>query len=319
MFWGETHDKASTLKIPELVQAKLIKDNAEKDPEYYGQRKGVVHVSGLYGCIRGQIHDALGSEKTAEVDGRKLGVFKAGNLFEDFVVDSLGDLVQTRQNEYLYKHKSIVLTGRDDGEILHEGKHAILEAKSVHSDSFWYRQKEGTLIQWHNQIQLQTYLWLRRQCPFLFLVDGLPLYTNMTEAEIRVHKPQAKEIVQQEKPDWSELGGAFSYISKDDCTVESAPVKFNPRFISEIVEPILDTISEGFEKNDPNIAPAPALAVFIESKKQWQVNWLAKYCEYHNHCAGAGWLLEAQDEVARRNKELKAGVFKKATDAVNGN
>jgi hypothetical protein len=279
IYWQETHDKRSALKISDIVNAKLLKDNQEKDPEYFSHRDGVIHASSIYGCLRGSVHACLGTKPSKEHDARKLGVFQAGNLFEDYIIQALGDRVVGTQRQYEYKYKSITLVGRSDYTINDDGVMRIGENKSVHSDSFWYRQREGTLVAWQNQIQLQIYMWLERE-----------LHGN----------------------EWE---GIFSYISKDDCTVESAPVKFNRRIIDEIVIPALDIINEGYEKKDPNIAPLPSHSVFQEDKGQWQMNWLAKYCDYHNECAGGAWLLEAQDEVYRRNKEYKATVPPKAKKA----
>ena len=272
VFWKETHDPRSKLNIAELVNAKLVKDNNEKDPDYFQKRIGVVHASQIYSCLRGVIHSCLRHTPDKEPEPRKLGIFKAGLLFEDFIIDSLGERVIGRQREYKFRYKNITLVGRSDYRIDDGGIIRIGENKSVHSDSFWYRQREGTLIQWHNQIQLQIYMWLER-------------------------------VLFDEK-----VEGIFSYISKDDCMVESAPVKFNQRVIDEIVIPALDIINEGFEKQDPNIAPLPEIAIYSESREQYQKNWLCTYCDYHNQCAGAGWLLEAGELVARKNKEIKQGL-----------
>ena len=296
IYWQETHDKRSTLKIAEIVNAKLIKDNKEKDPGYYNHRLGVVHSSSIYGCLRGVVHSMIGTLSSKEPDARKLGVFMAGNLFEDYVINALGDKVIERQREYEYKYKSITLVGRSDCLINDEGVIRVGENKSVHSDSFWYRQREGTLVAWHNQIQLQIYMRMERE-----------LFKNNYE-------------------------GIFSYISKDDCIVESAPVKFNQHIIDEIVLPILEIINTAYEaviasnlitkrdvaggdakqfiQNDINdlinsIVPLPANSIFNEEKKQWQRNWLATYCDFHNNCAGGAWLLEVQDEVSRKNKEYR--------------
>jgi len=270
MYWSETHDKRSSLKIADLVNEKLVKDNKEKDPEYFSHREGVIHASSIYGCLRGVVHEMLGEKPNEEYSARQLGIFQAGNLFEDYVVSSLGDRVIEGQREYVYKYKSLTLVGRSDYIINDNGIMRIGENKSVHSDSFWYRQREGTLVAWQNQIQLQIYMWLERE-----------IFGN-------------------------ELDGIFSYISKDDCAVISAPVKYNPRFINEIVKPALEIINEAYEKKDPTIAPLPSMTIFNEARSQWQINWLCKYCNYHNHCAGAGWILEAKDEVFRKNKEYKA-------------
>lgn len=326
-FYNGTYDSRSKLRISELVEGKLIADAKEKDPDYYNHRPGVIHSSGLYGCIRGLLHEAIGSEKTSPPDGRKLGVFEAGNLFEDFIISSLGDRVLERQREYNYPYKGITLVGRSDYRIDDAGVMRIGENKSVHSDSFWYRKNEGTLVAWNNQIQLQIYMWLER---VLF------------------------------KNEWE---GIFSYISKDDCTVESAPVKFNQAIIDEVVIPVLDIVAAGYERIKPladervrlrnelksmqanavdagaiaakqaeldvlnekinamviEAAPAPAFSVYNDAKKQWQINWLCKYNDYADLCYGKGWLLVAQDEVKRKNAEMKGKTFQSVADKINGN
>ncbi len=268
-FYKDSYDAHSKLDVISIMNNKLIADNKAKDPEYFSHRLGVVHASSIYGCLRGTIHSILGTKLSQEPDSRKLGVFQAGNLFEKYVASALGDKIIEQQREYTYPYKSITLVGRSDFLMNDNGVIRIGECKSVHSNSFWYRQREGTLIAWHNQIQLQIYMWLERE-----------LFGNHYEAEL-------------------------IYISKDDCSVNHCALKYNPNIIEEIVKPSLDIINEGFEKKDPNIAPVPALAVFNNSRQQWQINWLAKYCDYHSLCCGAGWILEAQDDVYRKNREYK--------------
>ena len=295
MFWGETHDPASKLNIPKIIEERLVKENKEKDPEYYSHREGVVHTTSLSKCLRGVVHEMLGAKKDGEIDARKLGVFKAGNLFEDFVIDALGDRVVHRQREYIYKHKSITVVGRSDYTIDDEGVLRVGENKSVHSDSFWMREREGTLIAWHNQVQLETYLWFERILTPYKDEKGNVILTN-DPREGLVPAPEEK---------LTNPHGVFSYISKDDCTVIGAPVQFNQHFVDEIIVPALEIVNEAYEKKDPSIAPLPALAIYSESKNQYQKNWLCTYCEYHNSCAGGGWLIEATNLVTQKNKELK--------------
>lgn len=314
IFWSESHDKSNNLNIVETVHAKLVKDNEEKDPDYYNHRPGVVHVTSLAKCLRGVVVEMLGAKKDAPMDARKLGVFKAGNLFEDFIVDALGSKMLDRQTEYVYAYKGVILTGRDDGTIEHETNRRVLENKSVHSDSFWYREKEGTLVATHNQAQLQTYLWLRRILPNVFIrkhyedhgTEIETIYTNLDKQALWEYRGMKPDDVLEpiEKPDNSELGGIFCYISKDDCTISQAPVKFNQRIIDGVVIPALDIVAEGYEKKDPTLVPLPPLTRYEESKHQHQVNWVCKYCEFHSQCAGNGWLIEAQSEVKRKNSEL---------------
>lgn len=296
-FWKNTHDASSKLDIPKLIDEQLVRDNKDKDPDYYNHREGVVHSTSLSKCLRGVVHEMLGAKKDSDIDPRKLGIFKAGNLFEDFVIDSLGKRVVHKQREYTYQYKGIFLVGRSDYTIDDNGVLRVGENKSVHSDSFWMREREGTLVAWQNQIQLQTYLWLERILTPYKNERGDVVLTNtcttMTPApEEKLNNPQ----------------GIFSYISKDDCTVIGAPIKYNPNIINEIVIPALDLINEAYEKKDPSICPIPDMVVYSEAKNQYQKNWICKYCEFHSQCAGAGWVLEATNLVTKKNKELKSSM-----------
>lgn len=271
-FWPHTHDSRSKLDIEKIVGDQLVADNEEKDPDYFNRREGVVHVSSISKCLRGVVLEMLKAEKDKEIDRRTLGVFKAGNLFEDFIISALGKRVVHQQREYRYEYKGLVVVGRSDFTIDDDGVMRVGENKSVHSDSFWHREKEGTLVAWHNQVQLQIYMWFER------ILNG------------------------------NEWDGIFSYVSKDDVTIKSAPVKFNQAIIDEVVIPALDIIADAYAKKDAKLVPIPAPVVYVESKHQFQKNWLATYCDYHNQCAGEGWLLEATAEVTRRNKEMKESI-----------
>lgn len=269
IYWNESHDSHSKLNIPKIIEEQLIKENKEKDPEYYEHREGVIHATSVAKCLRGVVHGMLGAEKDNPIGTRTLGVFKAGNLFEDFIIDALGKKIIHRQREYTYKYKNITLVGRSDFTIDDEGTMRVGECKSVHSDAFWMRERKGTLIAWHNQIQLQIYMWLER------ILNG---------------------------NNWD---GVFTYISKDDCTVISAPVRFNQHIIDEIVIPALDIINEAYTAKNPELAPLPSMIIFSEAKHRYQKNWLCTYCEYHESCAGKGWILEATNLVTQKNKEYK--------------
>lgn len=307
IYWKETHDSSSKLNIPKVIEEKLIRANIEKDPDYYDHREGVVHSTSLSKCLRGVVHEMLGAKKTTELDPRKLGIFMAGNLFEDFVIQALGDRVVHAQREYEYKYKNITLVGRSDYTIDDEGVLRIGENKSVHSDSFWMREREGTLVSWHNQVQLQTYLWLERildvykchHCGKVILSNVVPTCAQCKD------KSNIKVALEEKIPN---PHGVFSYISKDDCTVIGAPIRYNPRFTNEIIIPALDIINEGYTTKNPEVAPLPPMVIFAEAKHQYQKNWLCTYCDYHQHCAGTGWLLEATNLVTQRNKELKASM-----------
>lgn len=298
IFWKETHDPHTTLNIPELVAQRLVKANEEKDPEYFAHREGVLHATSLSKCLRGVVYEMLGAEKNNPIDTRKLGVFMAGNLFEDFVLSALKEHIVHEQREYVYQFGSVTLVGRSDYTIRDDGVLRIGENKSVHSDSFWKRQKEGTLVAWQNQVQLQTYMWLERILEPFKDEKGNVILTNNPKPDW-VQAPEEKLNLPQ---------GIFSYISKDDCTVAGAPIKYNPHFVDDIIIPALKIVEEGYRTKNPEVAPVPSLVVFSDANHQYQKNWLCKYCDYHEHCAGAGWVLEASNIVTLRNKQLKAAM-----------
>lgn len=299
IYFNETHDPHSKLHLPKLIEEKLIKANHEKDPEYFAHREGVVHTSSLAKCLRGVVHEMLGAKKTTELEPRKLGIFMAGNLFEDFVIQALGDRVIHKQRQYEYIYKDIKVVGRSDYTIMDDDTIRIGENKSVHSDSFWMREREGTLVAWHNQVQLESYLWFERILTPYKDVKGNVILTNADPATRPDLTPAPEEKLNNPQ-------GIFSYISKDDCTVIGAPIQFNPHFVDEIIVPALNIINEGYTSKNPDVAPLPPPVIFSEAKYQYQKNWLCTYCDYHNHCAGPSWILEATNLVSQRNKELKA-------------
>lgn len=320
-FWANTKDGECAFDISKEVGARLERDNAEKDPDYYEHRPGVVHVTSLAKCLRGVALELLGAkkdpldEKAKQGMQRKLGIFKAGNLFEDFAVDALGDRVIDRQTEYIYRYKGITLTGRDDGTFLDEkNERRMLENKSVNSDSFWYREKEGTLVQWHNQIQVQTYLWLRRTCGNLYQFrkpheEEINIYSNMTEAEVREFKKLDATWICTPYIGYSDpVNGYFCYISKDDCTIIGTGVKYNPWFVENIITPVLDMLAQVWESKDAAGTPLPSMVVYNKAKGQFMTNWLASYCDYHCQCENPNWKKEAAALVARKNKEQTASL-----------
>lgn len=265
-FYEKSFDNRSKLQIDLIVEDFLKKENEGRE-DYFQHRDGIVHASHITKCLRGVAYEMLGAEPDSAHDARKLGVFKAGHLFEDFVIETLGDRVVHKQREYTYKYKNITLVGRSDYTINDNGIMRVGENKSVHSQSFHHRRREGTLVAWHNQVQLQIYLWLERE-----------LYGN----------------------EWE---GIFSYVSKDDVTIMSSPVKYNPEIIEKIVIPALDILSEAYEKKDPKIAPVPEMVIWSKSNGRFERNWLCTYCDHHEKCVSKDWQNEAMTLITAKNKE----------------
>ena len=42
IYWKETHDPHSKLNLSKVIEERLVKDNKEKDPDYYDHREGAV-------------------------------------------------------------------------------------------------------------------------------------------------------------------------------------------------------------------------------------------------------------------------------------
>lgn len=265
-FYEKSFDRCSSLKIADIVGEVLKNENSNRE-DYFQHRPGVVHASSLTKCLRGVVFEMLGEKPDNEIDARKLGVFKAGHLFEDFIIEALGDRVKHRQREYVYQYKNLTLVGRSDYTIDDNGIMRVGENKSVHAQSFHHRHREGTLIAWHNQIQLQIYLWLERE-----------LFNN----------------------EWE---GVFSYVSKDDVTIVSAPIRYNPEIIEQIVKPTLDLLAEAYEKRDPNLVPVPEMVIWNKSNERFERNWLCTYCDHHEKCVSKDWSGEAMALITAKNKE----------------
>lgn len=313
-FFKGTHDKNSKTNLIALIHNRLVADDAAKDPEYYGHREGVVHTSSITKCLRGVVLGMLGAEADPVPEqerNRKLGVYKAGNLFEDFIVGTLGDKVLHAQREYQYKYKNLIVVGRSDftfqdGEVVRIG-----ESKSVNSDSFWHRQREGTLIAWNNQMQLEMYMWFERiLAPFKCKHCGRVVLTNMdAPLEVTCESVQGDSkciFVPAPEEKLDNPQGYFTYVSKDDVTIIPAAIQFNQKLIDTVAIPALDLINEGYTKKDASLMPLPEMVVWNKSRQQWVTNWLCTYCDHHCQCAGKGWKLEAKQEVARKNLAEKA-------------
>jgi len=265
-FYTGTYDPRSALRIDEIVGRNLVELNRSKDPDYYDHREGVVHATSLAKCLRGVALQMAGAKPDGDFDQRKLGIFMAGNRFEEFIINSLGDRVVERQREYVYPYKNIVLTGRSDWLMDDHGIMRIGECKSVNSRMFWHSKKDGTLVKWYNQIQLQVYMWLERE-----------LYGHGYE-------------------------GIFAYVSKDDVTIVSTAIKYNPEIIKNVVMPALDILNDAYVNKDPMRAPVPPLVQFSPSTGKYEPNWLCKYCGLHDQCAGTQWVLETEMQVQMQNK-----------------
>lgn len=98
--------------------------------------------------------------------------------------------------------------------------------------------------------------------------------------------------------------GSLIYVSKDDLTIAEFPVFLEDPVLSESVLDELNILNEAWTLGRP---PEPAQAVvFNETYGRYEMNWKAKYCNFHTLCTNNPfWLVEAEKEVQKQNRLKK--------------
>lgn len=151
-------------------------------------------------CLGGAYYSRLG-EKGKEKDDRTYRVFKAGNLFEQFVIDTLKSKAQGYEfiqpkTIYLKEHDLAV---RPDLIVKNKetGKQYVYEFKSCHSDKFWWMEKKGEGPDKH--YLMQTYCELMATG----IEEGRLMYISkddlcIAEYSISIHDEEIKMKVLKE-------------------------------------------------------------------------------------------------------------------------
>jgi len=115
------------------------------------ERSGKYNPSSFGRCYRAQYWNRKNEPKSNPPDKRTLRIFKAGNLFEDFVVGLLpknGYQLQVKvETEDVYGVADIV------------SENEVCDIKSVHSKSFWWMTKSKDIKKdkFHNWLQVMFY------------------------------------------------------------------------------------------------------------------------------------------------------------------
>ena len=115
--------------IQTLIDEELNRDNSKNR-----KRSGKYIASNLGRCYRLQYWYRLGEPFSEELDARTLRVFKAGDLFHEFVQN----IVSKQENV------QIELQGEDDDFIWRADivlPDEVIECKSQHSRAFWHNKK----------------------------------------------------------------------------------------------------------------------------------------------------------------------------------
>lgn len=96
-------------------------------------------------CLRGVYYARQGVEPIEKLDERKYRIFKVGNLFEEWVIDTIsqvGNGVKIERPETIYL-KDLDFSVRPDLIVTKGDERFLYEIKSVHSQKFWWMEKRG--------------------------------------------------------------------------------------------------------------------------------------------------------------------------------
>lgn len=118
--------------IQDLIDQALLAKQEKRDVTSW-------QASKLGSCLSGVYLERMGYEPLVPLEDRTLRVFQAGNIFEDFVLDTLEASGAKLERQVRVENKALGATGYIDAIMTDEnGSQEVLEVKSVHSRAFWY-------------------------------------------------------------------------------------------------------------------------------------------------------------------------------------
>lgn len=177
-------------------------------------------------------------------------------------------------------NKELDVSGRPDAIIelpmnpVLPGKRIMVEEiKTVNSRSFWYRVDRST----------GTFT------PYLHHVLQLTFYLH----ELR-----------QEFPD---IMGRIRYRSRDDGTEQLIMVPYKEENWKQVTD-YFGVLNNHIGKSSRTpFHRIPADNIVQNEQGVWEINWAAKYCDYHHRCVGDdNWLEQAKKKVAELNGPTRA-------------
>lgn len=247
--------------VREIVEKSVI-ESRKKDREEWEQRGWF--SSGLGNCLSGRYYERL-SDGKEEIDPRKAMLFSVGDAFHEWVYRKVRDSGIRAVFEESLEDEALHMVGRLDMRLEREPRiWTVYDIKTVHSKSFWWREKNGNSAQPQHILQLTAYLMMLKA-----------KYPKLT------------------------FEGRLLYISKDDLVMQEVDVPYDGKNVAYITQ-TLTTLNDAWEKK---VAPPHEPDVVSESGK-WVVNWKSRYCLYHHLCTGnADWLEKAKEEATRKNQE----------------
>lgn len=191
--------------LQQLVDEVIAEENKEREHPHW-------HVSSLGSCLTGQYLERLGKKPDKPYDARTLRVFHVGNVFEDWLLNTLErklDGSMERQKELIDKDLDIM--GHPDAIVEHEtGEKEIIEVKTIHSRGFHWMAKEGRSGYDHHRLQLWLYLYMtgieKGRIVYLskddLCINEYPVYITDEKAKSEARKNLAilKQAWKDQKP-----------------------------------------------------------------------------------------------------------------------
>lgn len=172
------------ISVQSLIDDKL---NIKSDHK----RSGKWSPSQFGGCLRKQFYHRKDEPQSNPPDSRSLRVFKAGDLFHDFVQSLLID--KGYQSEVLIETDDV----KGFADLVNHDE--VADIKSVHSKSFWYMTKTDNIKEekYHNWLQVMWYaIELKKQYARLVFVskDDLCIQEYRLEVDNYWRKEVSKEL-----------------------------------------------------------------------------------------------------------------------------
>ena len=156
----------NTFSIQDALNESLKRDERDE------KEQTSWHASSLGMCPTGLYLQRKGVPADTEFDERTLRVFKAGHIFEQFVVDLIKEKLPI-ETQVRVESDKYNFSGYADLVV----NDLVYEIKSKHSRGFWHMEKEGN-GSIHNRMQLWAYL------EFLGKPEGRLLYISKDDMSI---------------------------------------------------------------------------------------------------------------------------------------
>lgn len=229
------------MHISKLISARIDEENKAST------REKCVHVTDLSKCLTGVYWRLKGAGEA--LSDRQYRIFKAGHLFEEFVVNSIPD------------EKIVQL----------QGKLTWPDLNMVGSFDMMTREDDGSLHLWELKSQnSQAFHWNRKRAD-----GGAPNPIHVEQ--VMLYASKLKELGQF--PEHISI----VYVSKDDLCLQQFDVQYDEGIVASALHKA-SYLNACLRSDTPPMCIEPI--VYDKAKGKNVKNWMATYCDRHDLCAG---------------------------------